>query len=59
LKRYLFKVGSCQLFVENYVDADVFLKQLGQKPLSEELMTKFQRQFERLVVLDYIIRNTG
>lgn len=57
--QYLFKVGSFQLFVENYIDADVFLKQIEQKPLSEELKIKFQRQFEKLVVLDYIIRNTG
>lgn len=52
------KVGSFQLFVENYIDADVFLKQIDQNPLSEEAATQFQRQFERLVVLDYIIRNT-
>jgi phosphatidylinositol 4-kinase type 2 len=52
------KVGSFQLFVENYVDADVFIKQLEQNTLSDEMITKFQRQFERLVVLDYIIRNT-
>jgi phosphatidylinositol 4-kinase type 2 len=55
----LFQVGSFQLYVEDYVDADVFLKQLEQNTLSEEMMTKFQRQFEKLVVLDYIIRNTG
>ena len=45
--------------MENYIDADVFLKQLDQKALSEEAMNKFQRQFEKLVILDYIIRNTG
>ena len=48
------------MFVENYVDADVFLKQLEHDlSTSEEVTTKFQRQFEKLVVLDYIIRNTG
>ncbi|CAF3787166.1 unnamed protein product [Rotaria sp. Silwood1] len=52
------KVGSFQLFVDNYVSADVFLKQLEQNTLPEEDMNKFQKQFERLVVLDYIIRNT-
>ncbi|UJR27661.1 hypothetical protein I4U23_008941 [Adineta vaga] len=52
------KVGSFQLFVENYVDADVFLKQLDHQSLPEEVTIQFQRQFERLVVLDYIIRNT-
>lgn len=45
--------------MENYIDGDVFLNRLDSKPLSEEAMTKFQRQFEKLVVLDYIIRNTG
>lgn len=52
------KIGSFQLFVENYVDADVFLKQLENDANSEEVAKQFQRQFERLVVLDYIIRNT-
>ncbi|CAF0829835.1 unnamed protein product [Rotaria sp. Silwood1] len=52
------KVGSFQLFVENYVDADVFLKQLEHDPLLQSASIQFQRQFERLVVLDYIIRNT-
>lgn len=48
------------MFVENYVDADIFLKQLEHDlASSEEVTTKFQRQFEKLVVLDYIIRNTG
>jgi phosphatidylinositol 4-kinase type 2 len=52
------KIGSFQLFVENYVDADVFLKRLETEALSEDVIHQFQRQFERLVVLDYIIRNT-
>lgn len=59
-KEFLFQTGSFQLFVENHVDADVFLKQLEQKNFfPEEVTSKFQSQFERLVVLDYIIRNTG
>ena len=41
------------------MDADVFLKQLEHDGMSEEVSQQFQRQFERLVVLDYIIRNTG
>ncbi|UJR21725.1 hypothetical protein I4U23_024802 [Adineta vaga] len=52
------KIGSLQLFVNNYIDADVFLKQIEQNPLSKEVMERFQKQFEKLVVLDYIIRNT-
>jgi len=52
------KVGSFQLFVEGYRDADFWLRRFEQDPLSEELQTEFQLQFERIVVLDYIIRNT-
>ncbi|CAF0749707.1 unnamed protein product [Adineta ricciae] len=52
------KVGSFQLFVENYVDADVFLKRIDHESLSDAVTAEFQKQFERLVVLDYIIRNT-
>ncbi|CAF0720470.1 unnamed protein product [Adineta ricciae] len=52
------KLGSFQLFVNNYIGADVFLKQIEQNPLPKEVMDKFQKQFEKLVVLDYIIRNT-
>ena len=56
---FFLKLGSFQLFVENFVDADVFLKKIESEPISAELTTKFQRQFEKLVILDYIIRNTG
>ncbi|XP_067125366.1 phosphatidylinositol 4-kinase type 2-beta-like [Centruroides vittatus] len=52
------KVGSFQLFVEDYKDADYWLKKFECEPLPEELQQQFQLQFERLVVLDYIIRNT-
>ncbi|CAF1469994.1 unnamed protein product [Rotaria magnacalcarata] len=52
------KVGSFQLFVDNYISADDFIKQLEEQPLPGEAMEKFQKQFEKLVVLDYIIRNT-
>ena len=45
--------------MHNYIDADVFLKKIEQKPLSEEQKAQFQFQFEKMVVLDYIIRNTG
>lgn len=56
------KIGSFQMFVENYVDADVFLKQYEHElspSSSSDIAIKFQEQFEKLVVLDYIIRNTG
>ncbi|CAF0942331.1 unnamed protein product [Brachionus calyciflorus] len=53
------KVGSFQLFVENYKDADYWLRRFeSDEPLNENEAKTFQIQFERLVVLDYIIRNT-
>lgn len=54
------KVGSFQLFVENYKDADYWLRRFEtDEILNEEEARIFQLQFERLVILDYIIRNTG
>lgn len=52
------KIGSLQIYVEGYKDADFWLRRFQTEPLSEELQQSFQAQFERLVVLDYIIRNT-
>lgn len=52
------KTGSFQLFVDGYKDADHWLRRFEQEPLSSRMAQKFQLQFERLVVLDYIIRNT-
>lgn len=52
------KTGSFQLFVDSFKDADYWLRRFEQDPLSTRLAQKFQLQFERLVVLDYIIRNT-
>ncbi|KAG5680423.1 hypothetical protein PVAND_009931 [Polypedilum vanderplanki] len=52
------KTGSFQLFVDGYKDADHWLRRFEQEPLSPKVAQKFQYQFERLVVLDYIIRNT-
>lgn len=52
------KTGSFQLFVDGYKDADYWLRRFEQEPLPTRLSQKFQLQFERLVVLDYIIRNT-
>lgn len=52
------KVGSFQLFVEGYKDADYWLRRFEQEPPPAATMAKFQLEFERLVVLDYIIRNT-
>ena len=52
------KVGSFQLFVEDYKDAEVVLKEFNSSTPPPSVMKAFQLQFERLVVLDYIIRNT-
>ncbi|XP_040217187.1 phosphatidylinositol 4-kinase type 2-alpha isoform X1 [Rana temporaria] len=52
------KVGSFQLFVKGYKDADYWLRRFETEPLPENTNRQLQLQFERLVVLDYIIRNT-
>ncbi|XP_054262513.1 phosphatidylinositol 4-kinase type 2-alpha isoform X1 [Macrosteles quadrilineatus] len=52
------KIGSYQLFVEGYKDAEYWLRQMELEPLSPYLQEQFRLQFERLVILDYIIRNT-
>lgn len=52
------KVGSFQMFVDGYKDAEFWLRRFDIDPLPAGLALSFQLQFERLVVLDYIIRNT-
>ncbi|KAM9699568.1 phosphatidylinositol 4-kinase type 2-beta isoform 2-T2 [Dama dama] len=52
------KIGSFQLFVEGYKEAEWWLRKFEADPLPENIRKQFQSQFERLVVLDYIIRNT-
>ena len=54
------KAGSFQLFVKGYREADGWLRELppGDSPLPANLDQDFQLQFEKLVILDYIIRNT-
>ncbi|XP_008104730.1 phosphatidylinositol 4-kinase type 2-alpha [Anolis carolinensis] len=52
------KVGSFQLFVEGYKDADFWLRRFEAEPLPDNTNRQLLLQFERLVVLDYIIRNT-
>ena len=52
------KVGSFQQFVVDFKDADFYLRRFESEPLSEDSASEFQFKFERLVVLDYIIRNT-
>ncbi|ELU06765.1 hypothetical protein CAPTEDRAFT_152761 [Capitella teleta] len=52
------KTGSFQLFVSEFKDADFWLRKFESEPLPESTQRQFMHQFERLVVLDYIIRNT-
>nr|XP_045618097.1 phosphatidylinositol 4-kinase type 2-alpha-like isoform X1 [Procambarus clarkii] len=52
------KVGSFQVFVEGFKDADYWLRRFEAEPLGDSTSKQFQLQFERLVILDYIIRNT-
>uniref|UniRef100_F1L615 Phosphatidylinositol 4-kinase type 2 n=1 Tax=Ascaris suum TaxID=6253 RepID=F1L615_ASCSU len=55
------KTGSFQLFVTGYQDANYWLRQWETYPEQAPppaTMKDFQIQFERMVILDYIIRNT-
>ncbi|VDP37989.1 unnamed protein product [Soboliphyme baturini] len=52
------KIGSFQLFVKDYKDANYWINQLEQEDVPDVTKKEFQLQFERLVILDYIIRNT-
>lgn len=52
------KVGSFQTFVNGYKDADFWLRRFDNEALPESTANHFQQLFEKLVVLDYIIRNT-
>nr|KAG5714218.1 hypothetical protein BaRGS_018435 [Batillaria attramentaria] len=52
-------VGSFQTFVNGYKDADYWLRRFDSEALPESTAKHFQHLFEKLVVLDYIIRNTG
>ncbi|XP_071073254.1 phosphatidylinositol 4-kinase type 2-beta isoform X2 [Dasypus novemcinctus] len=47
-----------KLFVEDYKEAEFWLRKFEADPLPENIRKQFQSQFERLVILDYIIRNT-
>ena len=56
---FTLQVGSFQVFMEGYKDAEFWLRKFDSDPLPAPVQEQFQHQFERLVVLDYIIRNTG
>ena len=53
------QVGSFQTFVHGFKDADFWLRRFDSEALQESTAIQFQHLFEKLVVLDYIIRNTG
>ena len=59
MSAFLLQVGSFQLFVEGYKDAEFYLRTFEVEPLPEETLIEFQYLFQKLVILDYIIRNTG
>lgn len=44
--------------MDGFKDADYWLRRFEQEPPPTRMALKFQLQFERLVILDYIIRNT-
>lgn len=46
------------MFVKGYKDAEIQLEEFKTDALSQHLQRALQLEFERLVVLDYIIRNT-
>jgi len=52
------KTGSFQLYVLGYKDAEQWLRSFESEQLPKSTQDAFQYEFERLVVLDYIIRNT-
>ena len=52
------KIGSFQLFLSGYKGAEDWLRRFESEPPPPGIAQQFQLQFERLVCLDYIIRNT-
>merc|ERR1712226_13984 len=52
------KVGSFQLFMKDHSSAEDILKRFSYETLPGKSMNEFQLQFEKLVILDYIVRNT-
>lgn len=55
----IFQLGSFQLFVDGYKDAEFHLRKIEVEPLPAATNKDFLFQFQKLVCLDYIIRNTG
>lgn len=58
--RFPEKIGSFQMFVENFKEASEVIPQFeaSYTVIAPEMRIAFQREFERMVILDYVIRNT-
>lgn len=52
------KMGSFQTFLHGFSDAGSVLKRLVEKPLPADAHRSYIYQFQKLVILDYVIRNT-
>eukprot|EP01147_Barroeca_monosierra_P000188 gene188-3576_t len=52
------KIGSFQTFVRGYQDASAVLQKIEFEKLQQETQASLLYQFQSLVVLDYLIRNT-
>ncbi|GAA27842.2 phosphatidylinositol 4-kinase type 2-beta [Clonorchis sinensis] len=52
------KAGSFQIFVPRCRDAEYWLRRFDNESLPKTTSEEFQVQFEKLVILDYVIRNT-
>lgn len=52
------KIGSYQTFVNDYKEAGHWLKEFEKSPLNPEAARRLKLLFERMVILDYVIRNT-
>jgi phosphatidylinositol 4-kinase type 2 len=58
--RFPEKIGSFQMFVTKFKDSTEVMPEIESSwsSLAPELKVAFQREFERMVILDFIIRNT-
>lgn len=56
---YREKIGSFQVYVQGFRDATEVLAEMDGMPVvSQDMQDAFHMEFEKLVVLDYITRNT-
>lgn len=55
--KYPPKIGSFQMFVKGFEESSVVMEKIFNLE-EKEMIEKFQIEFEKMVMLDYIIRNT-